>query len=75
MTTQRQEEANRRNAQYSTGPKTEEGKSVSSMNALKHGLTAKTTLLPDEDFQVYSALSGGIREELDPVGWVESLFW
>ena len=73
MATQRQEEANRQNAQLSTGPKTEEGKSVSSMNALKHGLTAKTPLLPDEDPQVYSVLSEGVREELDPVGYVESM--
>jgi hypothetical protein len=73
MATQRQESANRLNAQHSTGPKTEEGKSVSSMNALKHGLTAQTTLLPDEDPQFYSALSEGIRGELDPVGYVESI--
>jgi hypothetical protein len=73
MATQRQESANRLNAQYSTGPKTEEGKSVSSLNALKHGLTAQTTLLPDENPQLYSTLSGGIREELRPVGCVESV--
>ena len=73
MATQRQESANRLNAQHSTGPKTEEGKSVSSMNALKHGLTAQTALLPDEDPQSHSVLSGGIRRELDPVGYIESV--
>jgi hypothetical protein len=34
-------EANRRNAQQSTGPRTEEGKRTSSMNPLKHGLLAQ----------------------------------
>ena len=39
MTTKRQHEANRRNAKKSTGPKTREGKSSSSNNATRHGLT------------------------------------
>ena len=73
MATQRQESANRLNAQHSTGPKTEKGKSDSSLNALKHGLTAQTILLPNEDPQSYSALSEGIRRELDPVGCIESV--
>ena len=33
--------ANRRNAQKSTGPKTPEGRAVSKMNALKHGILSK----------------------------------
>jgi hypothetical protein len=33
-------ESNRRNAQQSTGPRTEAGKKTSSLNALRHGLTA-----------------------------------
>ena len=38
MTSQRKIEANRRNAQKSTGPKTEEGKNKVRFNALQHGL-------------------------------------
>lgn len=37
MTTRRQQEANRRNAQRSTGPRTPQGKERSSMNATSHG--------------------------------------
>ena len=33
--------ANRRNAQHSTGPRTEAGKEASSRNAVRHGLTAE----------------------------------
>src|SRR4051794_10384182 len=39
---------NRRNAQLSTGPKTDEGKIESRKNALKHGMTGKGVVLPDE---------------------------
>ena len=41
--------ANRMNAKKSTGPRTQEGKRRSAMNALKHGMTAEITLMPDED--------------------------
>ena len=41
MTSQKQIEANRRNAQAATGPKTEEGKSRSSLDAMRHGLTGQ----------------------------------
>jgi hypothetical protein len=39
MTSRRQIEANRRNADKSTGPKTEPGKQRSSRNAFRHGLS------------------------------------
>jgi len=42
MATVKQQLANRRNAQASTGPKTEAGRATSSKNSLKHGLTAET---------------------------------
>ena len=48
MSTLRQIEANRRNAQRSTGPTSVTGKAASSMNALKSGLHAKSLLLPSE---------------------------
>src|SRR5271165_3025242 len=41
LATAAQIEANRRNAQKSTGPKTERGKAHAKPNAIKHGLTAR----------------------------------
>ncbi len=41
--------ANRANAKLSTGPRTEPGKQRSSLNALRHGLTARTAVLPTEN--------------------------
>jgi hypothetical protein len=49
MATIKQIEANRRNAQKSTGPTSVTGKAASSMNALKSGIHAKSLVLPSED--------------------------
>ena len=49
MSTLRQIEANRRNAQKSTGPTSVTGKATSSMNNLKTGIHAKSLLLPYEN--------------------------
>ena len=49
MSTLRQIEANRRNAQKSTGPTSVTGKAVSSMNSLKTGIHAKSLVLPSEN--------------------------
>jgi hypothetical protein len=50
-----QMQANRANAQKSTGPSTPSGKAKSSRNALKHGLTGQTVLLPHEDPALYKS--------------------
>src|ERR1039457_1164709 len=50
MSTLRQIEANRRNAQKSTGPTSVTGKATSSMNALKTGIDAESLVLPTENF-------------------------
>ena len=50
-------EANRRNAQKSKGPTSDEGKARSRYNALKHGMTAKTVLLPGDDHQEFAGRS------------------
>src|ERR1700722_364614 len=60
MSTPAQAAANLANAQQSTGPVTEAGKAASSQNALKHGLTAKTVLLPGEDEAAYAQMCEGM---------------
>jgi hypothetical protein len=58
MATDAQIAANQRNAAKSTGPKTEEGKAMARLNALRHGERAKTVkvdalpVLPQEDPRV-----------------------
>jgi hypothetical protein len=49
MSTLRQIEANRRNAQRSTGPRSAAGKAVSRLNALKSGIDANSHVIPGED--------------------------
>src|SRR5215831_633385 len=66
MTTEKQIQANRRNALKSTGPKTGEGKSRSRMNALRHGLTASQAVLPHEDENDYEKLREGMLESYAP---------
>jgi len=56
MATDRQIEANRKNAQHCTGPRTEKGKETSSQNALKTGLDAKSEVLRFESRPDYEAL-------------------
>lgn len=69
--TEKQTAANRLNAAASTGPRTEEGKSVSAMNALKHGLTAKAPVLPTEDADEYRDFRQRLVDDLTPVGAFE----
>ena len=59
-------EANRLNAQKSTGPRTPEGKFRTRLNSLRHGLTGQTVLLPEEDRQVCEAPCAAFLEDFPP---------
>ena len=48
MASDAQIEANRANAQKSTGPRTAEGKAKVAPNAIKHGLLAEQVVVKDE---------------------------
>jgi len=65
-------EANRRNAQLSTGPTIGEGKLTSSLNALKTALTGRTVLLSTDDAADYERHLAAYTEEFAPVGYLES---
>ncbi len=71
MVSCRQKVANRRNAQRSTGPRTQEGKVRASQNALTHGLTSQDVVLPWEDPEEFAQLRDGLYQDLQPVGAVE----
>jgi hypothetical protein len=62
---------NRDNAQKSTGPVTEAGKRISSLNALRHGLTGQTVVMPNEDLAAYQRFSQSLHEDMKPVGALE----
>jgi hypothetical protein len=64
-------ESNRRNAQQSTGPRTEIGKKTSSLNALRHGLTSRIVVLPSEDLAAYKSFSGEFLTNLAPETFAE----
>jgi hypothetical protein len=66
MTTFRQIEANRRNAQRSTGPKAESGKQRPSQNAVRDGLTAETVIKLLEDPEDYHAFKMCVTTDYDP---------
>jgi hypothetical protein len=71
MTSLRQYEANRKNARLSSGPISDDGKSRSRRNALRHGLTAETVIHGLEDPDEYEAFQIAIASEFDAQTAVE----
>ena len=59
-------DANRKNAEKSTGPTSEEGKAQSARNALKHGIFAKELFLSDEEKPEFEELNNALRGQFNP---------
>lgn len=83
MASAKQIEANRRNAKNSSGPKTPGGKSITKLNALKHGLCAEQTTIPGEEPKDFDALRQRLVREVCPqdlieeqlVDWIAISMW
>ena len=71
MRTESQIKASRENAKKSTGPRTPEGKTNSSKNALKHGLTAQDAVIPGEDPAAFDRHLTNLETTYLPRNYVE----
>ncbi len=71
MPTNAQIRANRNNAKKSTGPRTQEGKTRSAKNALKHGLLARDTVLPGEDPADFDRQLSALEADIQPANSLE----
>jgi len=69
---ERQLAANIANAQHSTGPTSTQGRKTSSQNALRHGITAQTTVMTPEDRLQHDAFCANLMDSLAPVGAMET---
>ncbi len=63
---EKQQQANRQNAQKSTGPKTPEGREAIRFNALTYGLRTRETILERENAREYSELWDELDAEWQP---------
>ncbi len=73
MSTAAQIAANQANARLSTGPQTEAGKTTSSQNNFRHGLSGAFTIQKWENADHYDQLLEGLRNEHQPATPTEAL--
>ena len=71
MTTPAQALANHANAQHSTGPRTDEGKATSALNATRHALTSRGLIVPLGLESAFTDLEETLRINLIPIGGLE----
>lgn len=72
-TSQARIDANRRNAQKSTGPRTPEGKERSKRNHTSHGFFCANLVLPGEDFWCFEYLREHLIDDYRPQNHAELL--
>jgi len=70
----KQLEANRRNAKHSTGPRGEEGKVKASHNSVRHGFTGKINLLTPENREAHDKFCSELIDSLLPETPMEKQF-
>ena len=70
----KQHQANQRNAQHSTGPTTPAGKAAIRFNALTYGLRTRVSILPDENAADYSQLWDELEADWQPQTRTERLY-
>ena len=73
MISDKQLQANRANAQKSTGPKTEIGKTIASENATVHGLRSTRPVIEGEDPDEYNDFRNDMIAHFEPIGPMETL--
>ena len=73
MSSDQQIEANRRNAQLSTGPRSAEGKARVALNAVRHGLSGKQMVLPGEDPAEFDQFREAFFNDLNQQGALEQM--
>src|ERR1022692_1089079 len=71
---EKQQQANRQNAQKSTGPKTPEGREAVRFNALTYGLRTRETILERENAREYSGLWDELDAEWQPQTRTERIY-
>jgi hypothetical protein len=73
MSSQRKLEANRRNAQRSTGPRSEAGKAKVARNATRHGFLAQYAVVAPGEEADYQRLCQALFAAFQPSGEIELL--
>ena len=73
MITEKQAQARRQNGKLSQGPKTPEGKAVSSRNALMHGFRSRSPLVPGECPDDLASFRDELIDFIAPANAVESM--
>jgi hypothetical protein len=73
MSTESQIRANRRNAQKSTGPRSRQGKTTVSQNAVQHGLLTRQNVISSESQADFDLYHERMLSELAPASPMESM--
>ncbi|OGN01380.1 MAG: hypothetical protein A3B91_03690 [Candidatus Yanofskybacteria bacterium RIFCSPHIGHO2_02_FULL_41_29] len=69
--------ANQQNALKSTGPTSDDGKSISKLNSLKHGILSKSSIITtgdgEEDLEMFEVITERLVEDFQPIGLAEEM--